>query len=1378
MTISSFCRISLSALYLIIFAGPLPGQSAPTAPWEAAPFSAEPKDIAAAASAIKVQRFANVTVLFEERRVVFDSAERTTSTIRTVYRIETKDALSNWGTAKATWSPWRQKRPQIRARVIAPDGTVAMLDAKVLTESPEHDQRPEIYEDQRSYSGPLPSVAVGSIVEKETVWEDTAPMNNYGVMRRSYIGYTEPLLHEVVELQAPSSVPIQYKLRKAPALTVTRSEKSGIVTVRFEQGATDALENQERDLPSDLDHWPSIDYSTGESWNAVAQGYYKDIEGAIRPGEVGSLLEGTAGLKRADLLRRLVTNLHEKVRYTGLEFGSSALIPHPAGETLKSGYGDCKDKAIVLVSALKAAGIPAQLALLQTRGDSDVSPELAGIGIFDHAIVYIPGKPDVWIDATAEYFEPGELPWADQGRFALLVGPESKQLVQTPINTPSQNAQNIRREFYLAEYGPARVVETFHCTGEESAILRYRYGQAETKETREGLERYVKNNFLAEALTNEEHPSSGSDLTKSFELKLEAAKARRGLSDLANAVVAIRTDNLWWGYPDYVLSDDGTDKPDNPGWKPRKNDIEVQPFATEWRYTIVPPPGFGAPVLPKDVEQPLGPAMLTQHYQLETSGAVTAVWRFDSGKSRYRPAELKALRQAVHSLANSNAVLITFPQEGAALLAQGKSREALASYSALVKLHPDEALHHIQIARALLDAGFGEEAGKESRRATELDPKDALAWGSLGWILEHDAIGRRFGKGFDLSGAVAAYRKAIELDPKEWTNYADLAILLEYDDFGERYSPQAKLDAAAAEYRALKEVNQEKGDSYNDNLLFDLLYTHKWDEVLQLCSSLPSSGNRNGIALAAIAARDGSPSALTEARRRESSESDRSTILVSAGNLLIRLRNYPRALDLFNAAAAGQENSSQLRGRIEMMHAVHPYEEVLLPEADPKRVVQQFYLFLLDPRAKPEEMFRFTESYPADQKDEAEKTARSASVLRKSLEGDGVALPVARDLILSNLQMSVEGDEQSGFRIRARGIGDRPQTMLVAHDPSGYGPGGYKVVALGSEVDMVGAEVLRRLAAKDLKGAKIWLDWAREEVTLNSGDDPLSGPVFPRFWTRGDDADPKKMRLAALALLANSAAIGEYISELKSAQAEAKDADAIKLDLLLAHAATKLRDWKLALEASSRLLAAQPASDTALRFVVGASVMTKSWDTGQKAVAARLARIPDDLTAVRASAQLAEGKADFAQVRSILRPLIDNNRAEMYDFNAYVWNALFVGKVTEEDVSLLQRAIANKSDSSYAEIHTLACLYAEMGKTKEARELLLRAMDSGGFDEPNEAIWYGFGRIAEDYGLPAVALSLYQRVGKTEAEADLPTSTYNLARMRETLLRSDTKPSR
>jgi tetratricopeptide (TPR) repeat protein len=1061
-----------------------------------------------------------------------------------------------------------------------------------------------------------------------------------------------------------------------------------------------------------------------------------------------------------ELLRRLLSNLHQKVRYTGLEFGSSALIPHPAGETLKSGYGDCKDKAIVLVSALKAAGVPASLALLSTRGSEDVNPELPGLGMFDHAIVYVPGKPGTWIDATAEYFGPGALPWADQGRRALIVEPGTTELLQIPINTPAENALKVRREFHLAEYGPAHISETLGATGREEANLRSSYGQEESKETREGLQSYVKGVFLADALTKVEH-TSGTDLTSPFQLTLEMAKGRRGLSDFTQAVVAIRSDGLLWGYPDYVVSDDGVDKPDQPGWKPRKQDIEIHPFATDWNYTIVPPPGFDDPGLPKDAEIPLGPARLTQHYRLEKDGTVSAVWHFDSGKARYTPAELKALRQAVHAFHNSDVPTVAFHQKAAALLAQGKAREALKAYSDLIRLHPNEGLHHVQMANALLDAGFGDEARKEARRATELDPKDSVSWGMLGWILQHDAIGRRFGKGFDLDGSTTAYRKAIELDPKGWSNYADLAILLEHDSLGERYSSAAKLDEALAEYRALKSASKENGERWDDNQLFVLFYARKWDDLLQMAATLTSTSTRTSLVLAAIAIRDGSQQALSEAARRESGESARSGLLVSAANLLIRQRAYARAVDLLNAAVAGQEDSSKLRGRIEMLSGVRPYEEVLFPASDARRVVQQFYLYLLDERAKPEDIFRILDSDPADQKDDAQGYSHAGHLVRNSWEQDGWTPATGRDYVVSNLQISVEGDDKTGYRMRARGFGEKPQTMFVTR-----GPDGYRIAATDNDTAMAGKEVLRRLAAGDLKNAKLWLDWVREGQTLASGDDQLAGAVFPRFWTRGDDADAERMRLAALALLAESSAITAYLDELKAARAKTNATDATRLDLLLAHAARKTKDWPLLREAAQRLFASVPASDTAMQLVATASAYTHDWDGWQKTITARLMRLPDDGEAIRSSARLAEGQGDFAKARAILRPLIDKNQAEMNDFNQYTWDALFLGKVTNEDVTLLQRAITAQHDSGYAETHTLACLYAEMGKTKEARELLLRAMDSGGMDEPNEPIWFGFGRIAEEYGLSQGALALYHRVNDTDS-VELSSSTYNLARLRE-----------
>ena len=104
--------------------------------------------------------------------------------------------------------------------------------------------------------------------------------------------------------------------------------------------------------------------------------------------------------------------LDREVRYTGIEFGEAAIVPHDPAETLAKKYGDCKDKATLLVAMLRAAGIPANVALLSVESRIDVPADLPGMGMFDHAIVYVPGKNPLWIDATDRYAQLGQIPWA------------------------------------------------------------------------------------------------------------------------------------------------------------------------------------------------------------------------------------------------------------------------------------------------------------------------------------------------------------------------------------------------------------------------------------------------------------------------------------------------------------------------------------------------------------------------------------------------------------------------------------------------------------------------------------------------------------------------------------------------------------------------------------------------------------------------------------------------------------------------------------------------------------------------------------------------------------------------------------------------------
>ena len=86
--------------------------------------------------------------------------------------------------------------------------------------------------------------------------------------------------------------------------------------------------------------------------------------------------------------------------------------------------------------------------------------------------------------------------------------------------------------------------------------------------------------------------------------------------------------------------------------------------------------------------------------------------------------------------------------------------------------------------------------------------------------------------------------------------------------------------------------------------------------------------------------------------------------------------------------------------------------------------------------------------------------------------------------------------------------------------------------------------------------------------------------------------------------------------------------------------------------------------------------------------------------------------------------------------------------------------------NSWPVLHTLGCLYAEVGKTSEAHNVFIQAMDLAGFAEPNGEFWYGFGRMAEQFGEYDLAKTDYGKVPKPKRAADIPSSSYLLAQRR------------
>jgi transglutaminase-like putative cysteine protease/tetratricopeptide (TPR) repeat protein len=1318
-----------------------------------------------------------VLFLEDEETVVFDIGGRAVRSRYFLYKIVTQKGVEEWGDVSTSWEPWHEDHPILQARVITPDGAVHALDAKTITDAPAKENADNVFSDRRVLRAPLPAIAPGSLVEEELVSAEIAPFFGAGTVERVYFGSSVPVQHTRLILDAPAALPLRYEIQLLPDLKPQRKETESRVRVTFDYGITETLEDAEPGLPSDLPAYPSITFSSGDSWRQVAEEYGKIVDKQISSADlkslVGKLIAGR--VSRDEKAAAILAYLDREVRYTGVEFGESAMVPHSPSESLDRKYGDCKDKATLLVAMLRVANIPAYIALLNAGGREDIATDLPGMGMFDHAIVYVPGAPDLWIDATDEYARLGEIPDVDQGRFALIARPGSDGLLRTPVSSSVDNVLIEKREVHLAENGPARIIETSQPHGSSESFYRRDYANKQNKTAEEELTNYVRSQYLADKLDRMDR-SDPTDISKQFELVLESDRAKRGVTELNVAVAAIRFEGLFSRLPADLRQRDeeeGSKADKDSGQKPKKKrtaDYQLpEAFATEWHYSIVPPAGFRPKPLPSNARLSLGPCTLTEEFAADKDGVVHAILRFDTVKRRMTAFEATELRDKVVQLVAGEPILIYFEPVGQTLVSLGKVREALQSYHELIALHPKEAVHHLQIASVLLTAGLGEAARAEAQAAVKLEPTSALAEKTLAEVLEYDLVGRKFRPGSDYAGAEVAFRAAEKLDPDDKATIGNLAILLEYNRWGLRYGPGAKLKDAVAEYRKLTaEKLAELG--LQNNLVFALFYAGDFSEAQR--NALMLNPQPTALIIACEAALNGSAAGLAEARRRTGGEEQFKQIAEAAGQMLVNLRKYPIAADLKEAGASGA-NASDTAAFATLYRKTQPHEQIVFPD-DAAGAAMRFELLTDDPDLTLDTLRSITsrngEAGLADPEMLEWFVKRErGTVSSKAREGQFADVGV--DISLTRAQPRAEGNDATGYKVTIWGSADYKNAVYVVKED-----GHYKVLATWQWPAGIGLEVLDRIAANDLAGARTLLDWLREDWHLAGGDDPLTGYSFPRFWSKGKEADSAAMKVAAALILSvykQTAAQGLAILE-EVKDSALNDAEKVNIHLALLNGYDNLDEYDKALPVDAELARQFPESRRAFVSQSFHLRATGRFEEADRLAGERLKRIPGDVDAMRALVWNAANRGDHAKAHILGQNIVDEGKAEPQDLNEGAWQSLFTGKVGPNDIENALKG-AQLSKNSTAILHTLGCLYAEVGKTKEAREVLVQGMDSLNLDEPDPDYWYAFGRIAEQYGERDAAVANYGRVTKPKRADEIPESTYYLAQVRLQALRDDKK---
>jgi transglutaminase-like putative cysteine protease len=172
-------------------------------------------------------------------------------------------------------------------------------------------------------------------------------------------------------------------------------------------------------------------------------------------GPVKAMAESLAGGKtqKWDRVRALAQWVQSQIVYLAISLDQDNLAgyrPHPAAEILRNRYGDCKDKATLLISMLRAVGEDGHVVLLFSGNPLLVESKWP-MAEFNHAIVALPaeGAETSWPVVTAAdgtkwvLFDPtdaftplGVLPEPDQGGWALILDSSGGSLVRLPMADP------------------------------------------------------------------------------------------------------------------------------------------------------------------------------------------------------------------------------------------------------------------------------------------------------------------------------------------------------------------------------------------------------------------------------------------------------------------------------------------------------------------------------------------------------------------------------------------------------------------------------------------------------------------------------------------------------------------------------------------------------------------------------------------------------------------------------------------------------------------------------------------------------------------------------------------------------------------------------
>jgi hypothetical protein len=462
-------------------------------------------------------------ILLSERHVSVDSSGLVTTTTRKAIKVLTHEGQHE-AVAQESYFTAGRKVKQLHAWLIAPSGFTKVYDKNAVSDIGAFDQM-ELYNDIRIRRIQAENPEIGAVFAYESEVEEKLLF-----AQDDYLFQTDlPAVQSRYVLKLPSGW-------TASGVVFNHDPIQPLV-----DGSTYTWEIKELPFREHEEHTPSlfglvprlaVDFhpplgaSLGtatcfRSWTDVARWHAQLAAGQdeVTPEIAAKAHELTATAATEYGRIQAVGRYVQKIKYVAIEMDLShggGYKPHAADVVFRKQYGDCKDKANLMHAMLKAIGVQSYLVAISALDRTFVREEWPSPDQFNHMILAVrvsdatvartivaaPVGRLLLFDSTSEVTPVGDLPWFEQGSFALLCAGEQGTLLKMPVVEPEANLTEVTIEGQLTSAGDLTASLSTIRAGQAADRERAQHLYHTSDEFRTGVERMLTRTVRAPSISN------------------------------------------------------------------------------------------------------------------------------------------------------------------------------------------------------------------------------------------------------------------------------------------------------------------------------------------------------------------------------------------------------------------------------------------------------------------------------------------------------------------------------------------------------------------------------------------------------------------------------------------------------------------------------------------------------------------------------------------------------------------------------------------------------------------------------------------------------------------------------------------------------------